>query len=75
MSSEQNIGSENAPFPQHLDDPGCVAATEAPMLASTSGVECIWTDPIFHGWQDPREGGSTGYRRYLVEIAQFASSP
>ncbi|MEQ1855807.1 MAG: hypothetical protein ABL963_05000 [Longimicrobiales bacterium] len=74
-SSAQNIGSERAPFPQHLDDPGCVVASEAIMLAGGGGTECIWTDSIFHGWQDASEGGSTGYRRYLVDVAQFASSP
>lgn len=73
-SPTQNIGSASAPFPQHLDDPGCVATTEAPLLPASDGIECIWTDSIFHGWRDASEGGSTGYRRYLVDVAQFAPS-
>ena len=67
----QNIGSASAPFPNHTDDKPCVVASEVPLLARGSGSECIWTDPLFKGWSNQIGGGSTGYRRYLVEVAEL----
>lgn len=72
MSLAQDIGAADAPFPHHPRDPSCVVTAEVPLLPTLTGVECIWTDADFHGWHDSTVPGSTGYRRYLTEIAQFA---
>lgn len=67
----QNIGSRQAPFPHHRDEPGCVVAAELPFVAGRPGRECLWTDDRFHGWSDGLGKGSTGYRRYLESVADF----
>ncbi len=64
----QNIGSSAQPFPWHRDDPACVSAFEVPWIPFRES-ECIWTDARFRGWGGDSQAGSTGYRRYLDEVA------
>jgi hypothetical protein len=75
VSSAQNIGSMSDPFPAHTDDPSCVTTSELTDLPASDRAECIWTDSIFLGWQEGPDDGSTGYRRYLIEVVGLGASP
>jgi hypothetical protein len=71
LSAIQNMGSAMVPFPEHIDDPACVDATELPLLPDLPGRECFWSDAVFRGWAGQTAQGSTGYALYLEDVAEM----
>jgi hypothetical protein len=72
VSARQNIGTFERRFPHRADPSGCVARPELVEESDAAeGRECVWSDETFGGWSGLDEGTSTGYRRYLKDIAGF----
>lgn len=70
----QNVGSREVPFATGKGT-DCVGGDDLPWRSTrvdAEAVECFW-DPEarFRGWQVGVGDGSTGYGRYLLEVAGF----
>lgn len=68
-SQAQNVGSYRHPFPDEGTPPGCIAAPDLVGSPDLPGRECIWREQTFRGWAGREVEGSTGYQRYLKEVA------
>ena len=75
QSPRQNIGSFERPFPHRQGRSGCIARPELVPPAYLHGTECLWIDEAFGGWSDRVGKTSTGYRRYLEDVAGFVPDP
>jgi hypothetical protein len=75
VDAPRNIGSVGRPFPRGSDGSGCLTRPAPVRDAGGEGKECIWIDERFRGWSTGAGRTSTGYRRYLRDVAVFIPPP